>query len=184
MGNRFRVGLVALLAVGALVAGPLAGDAAWAKKSKIKCKINGETFKTKGPAGGASGGYDVVSATLVVGGGRAKVHGRNPATVEADVRVLDWTIFSTPDLTSATFPVVVPVSGTLFSIVRTRGLDPEPIENKLWEGEGVTMTITSFKDDRIKGTAEGTIPAVLGVDTPAVVEDCKFSVLLNGVPVQ
>lgn len=184
MTKRFKMGVVALLAVGGLIAGPLAGGEAWAKKkSKIKCKINGETFKTNTRAGGATGAYEAASGTLVVAGGRAKVHGRNPATVEADVRTLDWTILSTPDLTNATLPLVVPVSESIFWIVKTRGLDPAPVENKLWEGEGVTMTVTSFDGTRIKGTAEGTIPPSVGVDTPAVVEDCKFSVVLNA-PVQ
>jgi hypothetical protein len=177
MRNQLQVGVVALVAVGALVAGPLAGGEAWAKKSKIKCTINGETFKTNARAGGAGGAYGAVSATLVVAGGRAKYKGRNPATAQVEVHVLDWTILSVPDLTTAVFPLVVPVSQTLFTINRTTG--PTSVETKLWAGEGVTMTITSFDGTRIKGTAEWAIPPEVGADTPAVLEDCKFSVVLG-----
>ena len=90
MTKRLRVGMVALLAAVALVAGPMAGGAAWAKKSKIKCKIDGETFKTNARAGGAGGAYEPGTAMLILAGGRAKYHGRSPATVEVDLRTLDW----------------------------------------------------------------------------------------------
>jgi hypothetical protein len=44
------------------------------------------------------------------------------------------------------------------------------------------MTITAFDGSRIKGTAEGTIPPQLGTETPAVLEDCKFTWGLDGLP--
>jgi hypothetical protein len=182
MGNRWGMGLMAFVAAGALVAGPLAGGAAWAKKSKIKCKVNGETFKTNARGGGAGGAYEPVTGELVVAGGRAKYHGRTPTTVEVDVRVLDFTILSTPDLSTATFPLTIPVTETLFTINHTKGLTS--VENKAWLGDGVTMTVTRFDGSRIKGTAEGMIPPQVGTDTPAVLENCKFSVLLNGIPGQ
>lgn len=65
--GRSRVGLAAVLGVGALLAGPMADGAAWAKKkSKIKCRINGAAFKTNARAGGAGGVYEPGTAMLVV----------------------------------------------------------------------------------------------------------------------
>ena len=177
-----RAGLVVALAAAALAAGPVVGDAAWAKKkSKIKCTVDGEGFKTNTRAGGAGGAYESVSQTLVVAGGRAKVHGRNPTTVETDVRVLDLTLLSVPDLSAAQLPLSLPVDATLFTINKTKGLSVT--ETKAWLGEGVTMTITGFDGSRIKGTAEGTVPAQFGTETPLTLEDCKFTVSLDGVPV-
>lgn len=80
-------------------------------------------------------------------------------------------------MTGATFPLAIPVTQTLFTINRTKG--PTPVETKAWLGEGVTMTVTGFDGTRIKGTAEGTVPPQVGSDTPAVLEGCKFSVLLG-----
>jgi hypothetical protein len=173
---------MALVAAGALVVGPLAGGTALAKKSKIKCKVNGQTFKTNARAGGAGGVYEPVTGELVVAGGRAKYRGRNPTTVEVDIRVLDFTILSAPNLSAATFPLAIPVTETFFTINHTKGLTS--IETKAWLGEGVTMTVTGFDGTRIKGTAEGMVPPQFGSDTPAVLEKCKFSVLLNGIPGQ
>jgi hypothetical protein len=170
--------MVALLAAGALVAGPMAGGAAWAKKSKIKCTINGETFKTNTRGGGGGGAYEQPINRLTLVGGRGKYKGRNPATVEIDVQVMSFVVAPIDDLTTATFPLTVPVTDTFFNHDHTKGISI--VEAKTWAGEGVTMTITSFDGTRIKGTAEGTIPPLDGVDTPAVVEDCKFSVLLDG----
>ena len=178
-----RAGLVVALAAAALAAGPVVGDAAWARKSKskIKCKVDGEGFKTNSRAGGAGGAYESATQTLIVAGGRAKIHGRNPATVETDVRVLDMTLLSVPDLSAAQLPLSVPVDATLFTINKTKGLSET--ETKAWLGEGVTMTITAFDGSRIKGTAEGTVPAQFGTETPLALEDCKFTVSLDGVPV-
>jgi hypothetical protein len=174
MRNRWRVGLVASLAVGTLVAGPLADGAAWAKKSKIKCKINGETFKTNALGEGASGAYEQPLALLTLVGGRAKTKGRSVATAEIDTQIFHLNVTSVPDLTTATFPLTVPVSQAFFMHDHTKGLNL--ILSQTWSGEGVTMTITQFDGSRIKGTAEGTIPPYDGTDTPAVLEDCKFSV--------
>ena len=168
---------MALLAAGALLAGPLADGVAWAKKAKIKCKINGETFKTNALGGGAVGGYEQPIALLTLVGGRAKHKGRSVATVEIDTQIFSLTVNSVPDLATATFPLTVPVTSALFMHDHTKGLNV--ILAQTWNGEGVTMTITDFNGSRLKGTAEGTIPPYDGVDTPAVVEDCKFSVSLD-----
>ena len=180
MGKGLRAGLVVALAAATLAVGPVVGDAAWAKKAKIKCKVNGEGFKTNVKAGGAGGVYTPETQMLILGGARAKIHGRNPATVEADIRVIEFGVVSVPDLSTAQLPLSLPVDETLFSIHRTQGVND--IETTAWIGEGVTMTITAFDGSRIKGTAEGTIPPQVGTDTPAVLEDCKFTLGLDGLP--
>lgn len=166
-----------LVAAGALVAAPLVGGEAWAakRKSKIKCTINGEVFKTNTLGGGASGGYEAPINIITIVGGRAKHKGRTPATVQIDVRVLGIVIDAVPDLTTATFPLTLPAGSTTFSINVTKGLNL--VESKFWDGDGVSVTITDFDGTRLKGTAEGTIPPLTGVETPATVENCKFSVL-------
>jgi hypothetical protein len=54
-----------------------------------------------------------------------------------------------------------------------------PVSEEIWTGEGVTLTITSYKGGRIKARFEGTIPADLGAAADAIVEGGKLSVLLN-----
>ena len=150
MTNRVKVGLVGLVAAGALVAAPLAGGEAWAgkRKSKIKCTINGETFKTNTLGGGAAGGYEAPINIITIVGGRAKHKGHSVATVELDVRVLGIVIDAVPDLTTATFPLTLPATDTTFSINRTKGTNL--VESKFWDGEGLNVTITDFDGTRLK----------------------------------
>jgi hypothetical protein len=180
MTTRCKVGTVAVLAAAMLFAGPITGGAAWAKKSKMKCKIDGKTFKTNARGGGGGGAYEQPIERLTLVGGRGKYKGRNPATIEIEVQLLTFVVFPIPDLATATFPLTVPVTDTVYNYDHTKGISV--IEAKLWQGEGVTMTIDSFDGTRIKGTASGMIPPDEGVDAPALLEDCKFSVELNGLP--
>lgn len=183
MTTGWRWGLVALVAAGMLLAGPTGdAEARRGRKAKIKCRIDGEKFKTNARGGGAGGIYEQPAEELALIGGRAKIKGRNPATVRTDVRTLSMIVLPIEDLTTATYPLVVPVSSTSFSRTITNGFSI--VEAKVWEGEGVTMTITSFNGTRLKGTAEGMIPALVGTEAPALVENCKFSLNLSGVPLQ
>jgi len=177
---------VSLVAVAALVAAPLAGGNAWAKKqkSKIKCTINGETFKTNTLGGGATGGYESVISLVTIIGGRAKIKiGHSVASTREDVRTLGIVINNVPDLTTATFPLTLPAEDTTTNFLKTvtRGLD---VAYGDWNGDGVTVTITDFDGTRLQGTAEGTIPWAEGTETPgpATVENCKFSVLPPATP--
>jgi len=175
------LGIVALVAVGLLFTGS-ASDA-WARrarKAKIKCRIDGEKFKTNTRGGGAGGSYQQPIAELAIIGGRAKYRGRNPATVSIDVRTFSMIVAPIDDLATTTFPLVVPVTSAVYSKTITKGFNI--VEAKIFEGEGVTLTVTSFDGTRIKGTAEGAIPPLEGAVAPALVEGCKFSINLAAAP--
>ena len=173
------MGVVGLVAVAALVAGPLTGGDAWAgkKKSTIKAQIDGAKFKVnrKPGATAAGGSYDDITGILNIVGGSAKLSGRGLGTT-VDLKVMTMTT-EVDNLAAATFPLTVPVELTTFSRLVNQG--GVPVSTEIWDGAGITLTITSYKDGRIKATFEGTIPAEEGTSTDAVVEDGKLSVLLN-----
>ncbi|HWP66995.1 MAG TPA: hypothetical protein VNO26_13935 [Candidatus Limnocylindria bacterium] len=178
MTNRFKVGVVVALAA-ALATGPMLGSEAWAgkKKSSIKARINDAKFKVnrKPGATAAGGSYDDITGILNIVGGSAKLSGRGLNTT-VDLKVLSLTT-TVDNLATAAFPLTVPVELTTFSrVVNQAGV---PISTEIWAGEGITLTITSYKDGRIKATFEGTIPAEEGAAADAIVEDGKLSVLLN-----
>lgn len=178
MGKRMRVGLVAVVAIGALLAGPMAGGEAWAgKKSTIKARIADAKFKAnrKPGATAAGGSYEAITGILNIVGGSAKLSGRGLNTT-VDLKVLTLTT-QVGDLATATFPLTVPVELTTFSRIVNRA--GTPVSEEIWTGEGITLTITSYKDGRIKATFEGIIPAEVGAAADAVVEDGKLSILLN-----
>jgi hypothetical protein len=139
--------------------------------------IDGSKFKVnrKPGATAAGGAYVPETGILNIVGGSAKLSGRGLNT-SAELKVLSMTT-DVGDLTTATFPLVVPVELTTFSRIVTQGAVPQGEE--IWYGEGITLTITSYKDGRIKGTFEGTIPAGEGASADAIVEGGKLSVLLN-----
>jgi hypothetical protein len=179
MGIRVTKGFVVLVAAATLAAGPLLGGEAFAgkRKSKIKCTINGEVFKTNTLGGGAAGGYEDPINVITIVGGRAKHHGHTAASLTIDVRVFGIVISSVPDLTTATFPLTLPAEDTTSDYSKNVTKGPNLVETKAYNGQGLIVTITDFDGTRLKGTAEGTIPAIAGTDTPATVENCKFSVL-------
>jgi hypothetical protein len=173
------VAVAGLVAVAALVAGPMAGGEAWAgkKKSTIKAHINDAKFKVnRRPGATAAGGsYDDVTGILNIVGGSAKLSGRGLGTT-VDLKVLSMTT-QVDNLATATFPLTVPVELTTFSRLVNQG--GSPVSTEIWDGAGITLTITSYKDGRLKATFEGTIPFDEGTTTDAIVEGGKLSVLLN-----
>jgi hypothetical protein len=91
-------------------AGPVVGDAAWAKKAKIKCKVNGEGFKTNVIAGGAGGVYTPETQMLILGGARAKIP--RTQTRRRSKRTFASSssgVLSVPDLSTAQLPLSLPV---------------------------------------------------------------------------
>jgi hypothetical protein len=171
-----RAVVVALTA--AVVAGPLGGEWAWAgKKSKMKATVAGAKFKVnrKPGATAAGGSYEPVTGMLNIVGGSGKLRGRGLNTT-AEVKLLTITT-QVSGLESATFPLSVPVELTTFSRIVTQGVGTPATE--LWTGEGVTLTIQSYENGRIKATFDGVIPASEGTTEDAAVEGGKLNVLLN-----
>jgi hypothetical protein len=179
MTKRLRVGGVVLVAVAALVAGPMVRGEAWAgrKKSTMKAQVDGAKFKVnrKPGATAAGGSYDDVTGFLNIVGGSAKLKGRGLGTT-VDLKVMSMTT-RVDDLATATFPLTVAVELTTFSRLVNQG--GNPVSTEIWDGEGITLTITSYKDGRLKATFAGTIPVGSGASADAVVEGGKLSVLLN-----
>src|SRR5262245_19779823 len=107
MGIRVTKGFVVLVAAGVLAAGPLLGGEAFARKpkSKIKCKINGEVYKSNG--GAATGVYEDPIDAIVIVSGREKHKGHTAATLRIDVRTFGIVIGNVPDLSTATFPLTL-----------------------------------------------------------------------------
>ena len=178
MTKQLKTGMAVVLASAALVAGPLTPSDAWAgKKSTVKARIDDAKFKANRKAGaaGAGGAYDSITGILNIVAASAKLSGRGLGTT-VDLKVLSLTT-GVPDLALATFPLTVPVELTTFSRIVNQGGIPQG--EQIWDGEGVTLTITSYKDGRLKATFEGTIPADFGTTTDALVEDGKLNVLLN-----
>ena len=181
MKTRWTWGLIVLVAAGLVLTSPaLEAQARRARKAKIKCRLDGEKFKTNTRGGGAGGTYEQPIDELAIVGGRAKYRGRNPATISIDVRTFSMIVLPIDDLATAAFPLVVPVTSAVYSKTITKGFSV--VEAKIFEGEGVTMTVTSFDGTRILGTAEGTIPPLEGATEPALVEGCKFSINLAAAP--
>jgi len=173
-----KASLMTLVAVGALLAGPMTGGEALAgKKSSIKARIADGKFKVnrKPGATGAGGAYEATTGGINIVGSSAKLSGQGfNTTVELKVLTLTTQV---GDLATAVFPLTVPVELTTFSRIVNRG--GTPVSEEIWAGEGVTLTITKYKGGRIKGRFEGTIPADVGAAADAVVEGGKLSILLN-----
>jgi hypothetical protein len=178
MVKGLKTGLVALLAVGALLAGPMAGGEALAgKKSGIKARIADKKFKVNRKPGsaGAGGAYVPTTGIINIVGSSAKLSGSGLNTT-VELKVLSLTT-QVGDLATAGYPLTVPVELATFSRIVNRG--GTPVSEEIWAGAGVTLTISSYKGGRIKARFEGTIPAEVGAAADAVVEGGKLSVLLN-----
>ena len=181
MTRRFQTGVM-VLALAAVAVGPVMGGVAWAgKKSTIKAVVNDAKFKVnrKPGATAAGGSYESLTGALDIVGGSAKLSGRGLNTT-VELKVLSLSLL-VPNLDTATFPLTVPVDLTTFSRLVNRG--GTPVSTDIWGGEGVTLTITSYKNGRLKATFAGTIPPAGDTVGDAIVEKGKLSVLLNALAI-
>jgi len=147
----------------------LAVDAGAGRKELVKAKIDGKRFKGNlQPA--IVGSRDATLDLVTITGLYQRIR-PGKGTVKS------LTILAQVDLDAVTLPVTVPAFMTTYLDTTVVGFSPT--EQKMWAGEGVSITITSWDGSRLVGTFEGTIPAAEAADAAAVVEKGKFKVDLD-----
>jgi len=147
------------LAVTTLLAGPVAGDGAWARGNKVKAVINGEKFRAKNDNRG------VASILYGASTGSLSILTLRQTQSRDGIEVSRFDMKGqVENLLGATLPLDVPVS----SILEHEVIGPSRL-TEVWKGDGVTLTITRLKNGRLKGTFRGTVPVAAG-PADAVVE--------------
>lgn len=165
MKSKKSLGLVALAFAAALVAVPLMQSSpTYAAKvsGKVKCKVNGKRYSSfkRATTGAFTNPPPVFTVTSTTKPSRK------------GIRNLTFSINA--DLQNAALPLTVPAFIATYVEAGLTGV------SETWGGEGLTVTVTKIKKNRVQGTFEGSLPAGAtgSGGGPATIEKGKFKIKL------